>query len=153
QLVPFGKSSVLTVNTSSATPAGTFNLTVTGTGGTLTHTVPLTLNVVALADGTNVDIGAPALAGSGSLSGGVWTVNGSGADIWGTSDQFHFDYWALPGDGTITARVVSVTNTSFYAKSGVMVRQSLSANSPYAFAAALPTLSVFQYRTAAGVSA
>src|SRR5205823_10751712 len=43
--------------------------------------------------------------------------------------------------------------TSFYAKAGVMMRQSLSANSAYAFAAALPSLSVFQYRTGAGLSA
>jgi hypothetical protein len=152
-LVTLGASSVLTVNTSSATPAGTWNLTLTGTKGTLTHTMALTLNVSAAADGTNLDIGAPTLTGSGSLSAGAWTVKGSGADIWGTGDQFHFDYWALPGDGAITARVVSVTNTSFYAKAGVMMRQSLSANAAYAFAAALPSLSVFQYRTSAGASA
>jgi hypothetical protein len=33
------------------------------------------------------------------------------------------------------------------------MRQSLSANAAYAFAAALPSLSVFQYRTSAGASA
>jgi hypothetical protein len=151
--VTLGAGSVLTVNTSSATAAGSYTLTVTGMSGTLTHSVPVVLIVSAPADGTNLDIGTPALAGSGSLSAGVWTLAGSGADIWGSSDQFHFDSWTLPGDGAITARVVSVTNTSFYTKAGVMMRQSLSANAAYAFAAALPSLSVFQYRTAAGAGA
>jgi hypothetical protein len=152
-VVTLGAGSVLAVNTSSATLAGIYSLTVTGLSGSLTHSVTLTLTVSAPVDGTNLDVGAPALAGSGSQSAGVWTIAGSGADVWGTSDQFHFDYWTLPGDGTITARVVSVTNTSFYAKAGLMMRQSLAANAAYAFAPALPTLSVFQYRTGAGGSA
>jgi hypothetical protein len=126
---------------------------VTGTSGSLTHTVSLSLTSTAPVDGANLDIGTPAFAGSGSLSGGTWTIKGSGADIWGASDQLHFDYWTLPGDGVITVRVLSVTNTNFYAKAGVMMRQSLDANSPYAFAAALPSLTVYQYRAAAGASA
>jgi hypothetical protein len=152
-VVALGSGSMLNVNTSSAAAAGTYTLTVTGTSGTLTHSSTLSIVIGAPADGGNVDIGAPGLAGSGNMSAGTWTISGSGADIWGTSDQFHFDYWTLPGDGTITTRVVSVTNTSFYAKAGVMIRQSLNANSPYAFATALPSLSVYQYRTVAGVSA
>jgi len=148
-----GTASVLTVNTSSATIAGAYNLTVTATSGALVHSATLIFNVTTPFDGNNADIGTPGIAGAGSVSAGAWTISGSGADVWGTSDQFHFDYWMLPGDGTITARVVSVTNTSFYAKAGVMIRQSLNANSSYGFAAALPSLSVYQYRAAAGTPA
>ena len=58
------------------------------------------------------DIGAVGQAGSGSFASGTFTVKGSGADIYGTSDQFHFVYQTLSGDGEIKARVVSVQNTN-----------------------------------------
>jgi hypothetical protein len=39
------------------------------------------------------DIGSPTIAGSFSDNGaGTVTLAGSGADIWGTSDQFRFAY-------------------------------------------------------------
>ncbi len=60
---------------------------------------------------------------------GTWTVSGSGQDIWGTSDQFQYAYRALTGDGTITARVTGMDNTDNNAKAGVMIRESLDANS------------------------
>ena len=47
---------------------------------------------------------------------GVYTVKASGADIFGTSDQFHFVYKQLSGDGQIVARVASVQNTNARAK-------------------------------------
>src|SRR5262249_36964756 len=52
------------------------------------------------------DVGGPFLAGSGGFSSGVFTVNGSGTDIEGTSDQFHYVYQPIFGDVTIVARVV-----------------------------------------------
>ena len=36
------------------------------------------------------DIGAVGRAGSATYSDGVFSVTGSGADIWGTADAFHF---------------------------------------------------------------
>ena len=53
------------------------------------------------------DIGSPGLAGSQSVSGGTWTVQGGGSDIWGTADQFHFVSQPLAADGSVSARVVS----------------------------------------------
>ena len=60
------------------------------------------------------DVGSPALAGSAGYTNGVFTVTGAGADIWGTNDQFNYVSQPLAGDGngTIVARLTSVTNTS-----------------------------------------
>jgi hypothetical protein len=57
------------------------------------------------------DVGGGTPAGSQSLSGSSWTVQGGGGDIWGTSDQFHFVWQELAGDGSVTARVASQGNT------------------------------------------
>src|SRR5258708_8786268 len=50
------------------------------------------------------DIGSPALAGSQSLSNGIWPVAGSGRDIGGTTDQFHFVWRPLVSHGGIRAQ-------------------------------------------------
>jgi regulation of enolase protein 1 (concanavalin A-like superfamily) len=81
------------------------------------------------------DIGAPSLSGSATHSSGVFTVNAGGADIWGTSDQFHFVYQAISGDVEVSARVDSLVETDAYAKAGVMIRASLNANAAHGFAA------------------
>jgi regulation of enolase protein 1 (concanavalin A-like superfamily) len=78
------------------------------------------------------DIGSVGVAGSASFLNGGFTLKGSGADIWGASDSFRFVYKVLNGDGQIIARVATLQNTSSYAKAGVMIRQSLAANSMHA---------------------
>lgn len=65
-------------------------------------------------------------------------VRGSGEDIWGLADSFHFAYRTLEGDGTITARVVSIENTDQWAKAGVMIREQLTADSKHALVALTP---------------
>jgi hypothetical protein len=65
-------------------------------------------------------------------------MTAAGADIWGTSDQFHFAYKRLSGNGTITARVVSLTNTHPSAKAGVMFRETLDAGSKHIMVVAQP---------------
>ena len=88
------------------------------------------------------DIGNPTPAGSASYSGGVFTLNGGGNDIWGTGDtnldQFNYVSQPMSGDETITARVTSQTNTSTWAKAGIMIKQSTTAGSPYALLAVTP---------------
>ncbi len=59
-------------------------------------------------------------------------MTGVGTDIAGTADQFHFAYKQLSGAGSITAKVLSVSNTNTLAKAGVMIRQSLTPGSPHA---------------------
>jgi hypothetical protein len=78
----------------------------------------------------NQDIGTT--GGSASESNGTWTVSGDGADVWGTSDAFHYAYVPLIGNGEITARVVSNgTGSNTWAKGGVMIRETLDANSKH----------------------
>jgi outer membrane protein assembly factor BamB/regulation of enolase protein 1 (concanavalin A-like superfamily) len=84
------------------------------------------------------DIGNPTPVGSASYSGGVFTVNGGGNDIWGTLDQFHYVSQSLAGDGSIVARVTSQTNTDPWAKSGIMIKQSTTSGSAYALLAVTP---------------
>ena len=97
------------------------------------------------------DIGSVGVAGSVSFSNGVFTVGGSGADIWGTTDAFRFVYVRMTGNGTVTARVLSVQNTDGWAKAGVMMRASLNANSAHAFVAVTPGNGVaWQYRSTTG---
>ncbi|TKJ33840.1 MAG: hypothetical protein CEE38_19655 [Planctomycetes bacterium B3_Pla] len=69
---------------------------------------------------------------------GTFTMTGSGADIWGTADQFHFAYKTLTGPGTIIARINSVQNTHGWAKAGVMIRETLDAGSKHAFVCVTP---------------
>jgi regulation of enolase protein 1 (concanavalin A-like superfamily) len=80
------------------------------------------------------DIGSPTVAGSTTLTAGVFTVLGAGRDIWDASDQFQFVSQPLTGDGTITARVTSLINTDSWAKAGVMIREDGTAGAPNALA-------------------
>jgi regulation of enolase protein 1 (concanavalin A-like superfamily) len=84
------------------------------------------------------DVGAVAAAGSGSATNGVFTVRGSGADIWAAADEFHYVYQPWSGNGTIIARVLSVQNTNSGAQGGVMFRESLAAGSKHAAIVLLP---------------
>ncbi|HNS20843.1 MAG TPA: PA14 domain-containing protein [Sedimentisphaerales bacterium] len=92
-----------------------------------------------------------------SLSNGTLTMLAAGADIWGTADQFRYVFQTLTGDGSIVARVASVgTGSNGWAKGGVMIRQSVDANSPYAIMALTGGSgngACFQWRTKAGGSA
>ena len=86
----------------------------------------------------SVDIGDVATAGSASFEDDVFTINGSGADIWFTADAFHFAYQPAEGDCEISAYVASVTPTAPDAKACVMIRETLDANSVFAMALVCP---------------
>jgi len=153
-------SSTMTVSTTTNTPASTNTLTVTGTSGSLVHSASVTLIVKPVVTGglpsgwTDIDIGSPSPAGSASYSGGVFTVNGGGSDIWGTSDQFNYAYESVSGDTTIIARVATVQNTQSSAKTGVMIRETTAAGSTYASCYITPSSGAkFECRTATGGSA
>lgn len=102
---------------------------------------------------TSADVGTVAIAGSGYDSGGTFTINGEGSDIWGAADQFHYVYRNLGGDGTIIARVVSQQNTAGWAKAGVMIRESTAAGAAHAMMVLTPSNgTAFQYRPTTNAS-
>ena len=77
-----------------------------------------------------LDVGNPGPPGDQALANGVWTIKGTGADIGKASDQFHYVWQSIPGDATVTTQVTSQTNTSVFAKAGLVVRPSLDPGSP-----------------------
>ncbi len=80
------------------------------------------------------DIGTT--GGSAAESDGTWAISADGADVWGSSDQFHYAYVPLSGDGTIIAQVVSNgEGSNGWAKGGVMIRETLDADSKHAIMA------------------
>jgi hypothetical protein len=116
---------------------GSYPITVTGTAPSATHATTVTLTVTAVSSGLpspwlDTDVGAPSPAGSATYAAGVYTVKGSGADIFGTSDQFNYVYQPTTGNGTIIARVASESNAgSTNDKAGVIWKASTTAGSPY----------------------
>src|SRR5205823_3598583 len=88
---------------------------------------------------------------SQSFNGGTWTVKGEGVDIWNASDQFHFVWQSLAADGSVSAHILSQTNTDSWAKAGTMLRQSTDPGSPYYAAFVTPGNGVVvQYRSTQG---
>jgi hypothetical protein len=80
-------------------------------------------------------------------------MTGSGVDIWSFSDEFHFAYKEFTGASAIIAKVESVSNTHEFAKAGVMIRDTLDADSKYAGLFITPENGVrFQYRTDVGAT-
>lgn len=77
------------------------------------------------------DIGGAIPSGDQSVQNGTWTISAGGSDIWGTTDQFHYDWQTLATDGSVSAHITSQTNTDPWAKAGVMLRQTADANSAY----------------------
>jgi len=102
-----------------------WSFTTAGTSGGGGGTVP--------APWSDADVGDVGIAGSASYTAPTFTVNGAGADVWGTADALNFVYQPLSGDGSIVARVASVQNVNAWTKAGVMIRGSLSAGSAQAF--------------------
>jgi hypothetical protein len=82
----------------------------------------------------DADVGVANLAGSAGYGSGMFTVTSSGADIGLAADAFHFLYQSFYGNGAITARVKTFQSSATLdptAKVGVMIRESLAANSAH----------------------
>src|ERR1035441_5375109 len=80
---------------------------------------------------SNLDIGSPKLAGFAKQVEAGWDLIAGGADIWEKSDQFHFLHQQLSGDFDVAVRVECFTPAHLYSKAGLMIRETLSADSPH----------------------
>ncbi len=85
--------------------------------------LPLPLNWV------HQDVGSVAAVGSAIHLNGLYTVKGSGANIYGTADACHYAGLPVSGDCTIVARIVSESSNNGSSRAGVMIRESMAAGS------------------------
>jgi hypothetical protein len=82
-------------------------------------------------DFASVDVGSPRWKGSAKPLKGGWELTGGGEDIWGKSDQFLFVFKQFSGDFDIAVRVESFMPAHLYSKAGLMVRETLEADSAH----------------------
>jgi hypothetical protein len=136
---PSGKGVKLAVT---GTPTGPVTVTINGVkdaeGIALAANTAVEANDVPL---TSLDIGHPADPDTGTQADpaypsmlwvdgpDAYTVMAQGSDIWGTADGFNFLYEQKTGDFDVVVRQKSITHTSNWAKGGLMVRESLDADS------------------------
>jgi len=91
---------------------------------------PNTLPPTAAGNWQSNDVGKVYVTGSSEADNTQVTLKGSGSDIWGRYDKFHFYSTDAIGDSGLIARVDSLENTHPYAKAGLMFRASLDTKSP-----------------------
>src|SRR5436305_11520995 len=79
------------------------------------------------------DIGGPAIKGSAEFDPGTgqYKITGSGADIWGKADQFHYLWRQMSGNFAITATANFLTEGIAHRKAVIMLRTRLDTDSPF----------------------
>jgi TolB protein len=79
------------------------------------------------------DVGAPPIKGSAEFdaSTGQYKITGSGTDIWGKADQFHYVWREMSGDFTVMATAKFLTEGIGHRKGVIMLRKSLDTDSPF----------------------
>jgi regulation of enolase protein 1 (concanavalin A-like superfamily) len=118
------------------------------------HNVELTLGSSEWQAHDIGDVGAAGHSSVDEQSGPEFTVHGSGADVWGTADEFHFLSREAVGNFDFSARVV-VEDVDKWTKAGLMMREGLSAHARHAFVIQTPRTErgvAFQRRPVAGGS-
>jgi hypothetical protein len=134
--VLYGSVASTSINIAGLTPSTAYAITVkakdaAGNISASSSTLNVTTTSCLSSGWTGADIGS-VTGQSSCTSGGTYTIVGGGADIWGSSDQFRYCYKSLNGDGYIIAKVLSIQNTDPWAKSGVMIRESLASGAAHA---------------------
>jgi Tol biopolymer transport system component len=80
----------------------------------------------------HLDVGATAIPGNAVFENGSYRLTASGANIWGRTDAFHYAASPVKGDTYIAADIALIgKGVDPHRKAGVMMRQTLDADSPY----------------------
>ena len=101
------------------------------------------------------DVGAAGHSFVDEDSGPEFTVTGSGGDVWGTADEFHFLSREMVGDFDFSARMAFVDDLDKWTKAGLMMRDGLSPGARHAFVIQTPRTErgvAFQRRPVSGGS-
>lgn len=79
------------------------------------------------------DVGAPPIKGSAEFdaSTGQYRITGSGTDIWGKADQFHYVWREMSGNFAVTATAQFLTEGNEHRKAVIMLRKTLDTDSPF----------------------
>src|SRR5437773_10962490 len=77
------------------------------------------------------DVGAPPLKGSAEFDAatGQYKITGSGTDIWGKADQFHYIWREMSGNIAVTATVKFLADGIGHREAVIMLRKSLDTDS------------------------
>jgi regulation of enolase protein 1 (concanavalin A-like superfamily) len=71
-------------------------------------------------------------SGGAMYADALFTLAGSGSDIWGSADGFYFVYQPVVGNVQITAQISVAATADLFSKAGVMIRETLDTASPMA---------------------
>ena len=79
------------------------------------------------------DVGGPPLQGSATFDSAAsqYTITGTGTDIWGTSDQFHYVWREMSGNFAVTATTRFLTTGNAHRKASIMLRKTLDTDSAF----------------------
>jgi hypothetical protein len=101
----------------------------------------------------SADIGAPPLKGSAEYDPAARTykITGTGTDIWGKADQFHYVWREISGNFSVTATTRFLTDGAPHRKAAIMLRKTADADSPFVHLAIHGDgLAAVQFRTLPG---
>jgi hypothetical protein len=94
------------------------------------------------------DIGTVGMPGGTGRTRHEFQVRGSGGDVFGAADAFHFLSLPVTGDVEIVGRLTNIERTSGDAKAGLMFRETNAADSRNVFMLALPVMTAANGTTA-----
>jgi M6 family metalloprotease-like protein len=99
------------------------------------------------------EIGTTRRPGVAGYRNGVFGIESGSYDIWNESDGLNYVYQSLQGDGQIVAHIKDMNKAAGWSKAGIMMRETLSADSKHLMIVHTPQNAVAtQLRSATGGS-